>query len=548
MIPRIRSNRIFRTPAPLNRNVVMAGHCKILILDFGSQYTQVIARRIRESQVYSEIVRFDIPADQVMAMQPKGIILSGGPASVYEKNAPHLDPKILSLGVPVLGICYGMQLMAHHLGGQVEFSAQREYGPGKLRVENGSQLFAGIDEQIDIWSSHADKLTALPKGFRISGKSDNSPFAAIEDPQRKLYGLQFHPEVAHTPRGKEILQNFVFHICGCSMDWTMGSFIKEACERIRKQVGDQKVVLGLSGGVDSSVTAALLHKAIGDQLTCIFVNNGLLRSHEEEMVQRVFGENFHVRLKYVEAADRFLNLLKGVTDPEAKRKIIGNEFIKVFEHATEELLVEEKVNGTGGHGGYRFLAQGTLYPDVIESVSIGGNPAHVIKSHHNVGGLPEKMHFELVEPVRQLFKDEVRQAGLQLGLPKEVVYRQPFPGPGLAVRILGEVKPERLRILRDADRIVVTEMKASDWYYRVWQSFAVLLPVRSVGVMGDQRTYENTVVIRVVESQDGMTADWVRLPYELLARISSRISNEVKGVNRVCYDISSKPPSTIEWE
>ena len=331
------------------------------------------------------------------------------------------------------------------------------------------------------------------------------------------------------------------------MDWTMGSFIEEACARVRRQVGDQKVVLGLSGGVDSSVTAALLHKAIGDQLTCIFVNNGLLRSREEEMVQRVFDENFHIKLKYVDAAERFLKLLKGVTDPEEKRKIIGREFIKVFQRATKELLVEDAANGSGD-GGYHFLAQGTLYPDVIESVAIGGNPAHVIKSHHNVGGLPEKMHFELVEPVRQLFKDEVRQAGLQLGLPKEVVYRQPFPGPGLAVRILGEVTPERLRILRDADTIVVSEMKASDWYYRVWQSFAVLLPVRSVGVMGDQRTYENTIALRVVESQDGMTADWVRLPYELLARISSRIINEVKGVNRVCYDISTKPPSTIEWE
>jgi GMP synthase (glutamine-hydrolysing) len=388
----------------------------------------------------------------------------------------------------------------------------------------------------------------MPAGFRAAAHTENSPLAAIEDPVRKLYGLQFHPEVAHTPRGKEILQNFVFHICGCSMDWTMGSFIEEACERVRRQVGDQKVVLGLSGGVDSSVTAALLHKAIGDQLTCIFVNNGLLRSHEEEMVQRVFGENFHVRLKYVEAADRFLKLLEGVTDPETKRKIIGNEFVKVFEHATEELLAEDKANGTGEHSGYHFLAQGTLYPDVIESVAIGGNPAHVIKSHHNVGGLPEKMHFELVEPVRQLFKDEVRQAGLQLGLPKEIVYRQPFPGPGLAVRILGEVTRERLRILRDADTIVTSEMEASEWYYRVWQSFAVLLPVRSVGVMGDQRTYEDTIAIRVVESQDGMTADWVRLPYELLARISTRIINEVKGVNRVCYDISSKPPSTIEWE
>jgi GMP synthase (glutamine-hydrolysing) len=523
-------------------------HSKILILDFGSQYTQVIARRIRECQVYSEIVRFDMPADEIAALKPKGIVLSGGPASVYDERAPHPDPKILALGIPVLGICYGMQLMAHHLGGQVEFSSRREYGAGILHVANGSHLFDGIGEQIDIWNSHGDKVTAMPEGFRAAARTENSQFAAIEDPVRKLYGLQFHPEVAHTPRGKEILQNFVFHICGCSMDWTMGSFIEETCEQIRRQVGDQKVVLGLSGGVDSSVAAALLHKAVGDQLTCIFVNNGLLRSHEEEMVQRVFGENFHIRLKYVDGASRFLKLLEGVTDPETKRKIIGNEFIKVFEHATEELLAEDKADGAGDHRGYHFLAQGTLYPDVIESVAIGGNPAHVIKSHHNVGGLPEKMHFELVEPLRQLFKDEVRQAGLQLGLPKEIVYRQPFPGPGLAVRILGEVTTERLRILRDADIIVISEMKASDWYYRVWQSFAVLLPVRSVGVMGDQRTYENTIAIRTVESQDGMTADWVRLPYDLLARISTRIINEVKGVNRVCYDISSKPPSTIEWE
>ena len=523
-------------------------HSRILILDFGSQYTQVIARRVRELQVYSEIVRFNTPAAEIAKLKPKGLILSGGPASVYDKDAPHLDPEIFSLGVPVLGICYGMQLMAHHLGGQVEFSPRREYGPGMLHVTNSSRLFEGIGVQIDIWSSHGDKVTSLPAGFRAAARTENSPFAAIEDPQRKLYALQFHPEVAHTPRGKEILQNFVYHICHCTMDWTMGSFIEEACSRIREQVGDQKVVLGLSGGVDSSVTAALLHRAIGEQLTCIFVNNGLLRSREEEIVQRVFGENFHVRLKYVDASERFLALLKGVTDPETKRKIIGNEFIKVFQHATEELLEEDRKNDARKHGGYKFLAQGTLYPDVIESVSIEGNPSQVIKSHHNVGGLPEKMHFELVEPVRQLFKDEVRQAGLQLGLPKEVVYRQPFPGPGLAVRILGEVTPERLSILREADTIVVSEMESSDWYYRVWQSFAVLLPVRSVGVMGDQRTYENTIVLRIVESQDGMTADWVRLPYELLARISARISNEVKGVNRVCYDISSKPPSTIEWE
>jgi len=530
------------------KTVASSAHSRILILDFGSQYTQVIARRIRECQVYSEIVPFDTPAAEVARLKPNGLVLSGGPASVYDKGAPHLNPEIFSLGIPVLGICYGMQLMAHHLGGEVEFSARREYGPGMLRITNSSQLFEGLGEQIDIWSSHGDKVTTLPAGFRTAARTENSNFAAIENPERKLYGLQFHPEVAHTPRGKEILQNFVYHICHSTMDWTMGSFIEEACTRIRKQVGDQKVVLGLSGGVDSSVTAALLHKAIGDQLTCIFVNNGLLRSREEEIVQRVFGENFHVRLKYVDASKRFLALLKGVTDPETKRKRIGNEFIKVFQHATEELLEEDRRNGARKHGGYRFLAQGTLYPDVIESVSIEGNPAQVIKSHHNVGGLPEKMHFELVEPVRQLFKDEVRQAGFQLGLPKEIVYRQPFPGPGLAVRILGEVTPERLSILREADTIVVSEMESSGWYYRVWQSFAVLLPVRSVGVMGDQRTYENTIVLRIVESQDGMTADWVRLPYELLARISARISNEVKGVNRICYDISSKPPSTIEWE
>ncbi len=533
-------------------------HSKIVILDFGSQYTQVIARRIRELQVYSEVVSFDLPAAEIKNLHPNGIILSGGPASVYDKGAPQIDPEIFSLGIPVLGICYGLMQMAHHLGGQVVFTGRREYGAGMLHITNGSELFDGLGNQLDVWNSHGDEVTALPKGFLTAGRTESSDFAAVEDRQRKLYGLQFHPEVAHTPRGKEILQNFVYHICHCAMDWTMGSFIEEACERVRRQVGDEKVVLGLSGGVDSSVTAALLHKAIGDQLTCIFVNNGLLRAREEEIVQRVFGENFHVRLKYVDATERFLTALKGVTDPEQKRKVIGNEFIAVFQHATEELLAQDRQNNArklaaaspsgGGHGHYKFLAQGTLYPDVIESVSIGGNPAAVIKSHHNVGGLPEKMHFELVEPVRQLFKDEVRQVGLQLGLPKEIVYRQPFPGPGLAVRILGEVTPERLSILREADTIVQSEMKASDWYYRVWQSFAVLLPVRSVGVMGDQRTYENTIVLRIVESQDGMTADWVRLPYELLARISSRISNEVKGVNRVCFDISSKPPSTIEWE
>src|SRR5438105_4025776 len=522
-------------------------HSRVVILDFGSQYTQVIARRIRECQVYSEIVRFDTPAAEIAALKPNGIILSGGPASVYDKGAPQIDAEIFSLGIPVLGICYGLMLMAHHLGGKVVFTGRREYGAGMLHINNGSELFDGLGNQLEVWNSHGDEVTALPKGFRVVGTTEGCHFAAVEDRQRKVYGLQFHPEVAHTPRGREVLQNFLFRICHCAMDWTMGSFIEEACARVRKQVGDQKVVLGLSGGVDSSVTAALLHKAVGDQLTCIFVNNGLLRAREEEVVQRVFGENFHIKLKYVDASERFLTKLRGVVDPEEKRKIIGNEFIKVFEDAIVDLARTDQRSPKTNHQ-FKFLAQGTLYPDVIESVAIGGNPAHVIKSHHNVGGLPEKMHFELVEPVRQLFKDEVRQAGLQLGLPKEVVYRQPFPGPGLAVRILGEVTEEHLQVLREADTIVTSEMEASDWYYRVWQSFAVLLPVRSVGVMGDQRTYENTIALRVVESQDGMTADWVRLPNELLARISSRIINEVKGVNRVCYDILSKPPSTIEWE
>ncbi|HEY2799680.1 MAG TPA: glutamine-hydrolyzing GMP synthase [Chthoniobacterales bacterium] len=522
-----------------------AAHSRIVILDFGSQYTQVIARRVRECQVYSEIVHCDTSAAGIEELAPKGIILSGGPASVYEKGAPQIDLQIFSLGIPVLGICYGMQLMARHLGGEVEYSARREYGAGLLHLDESTPLFEGVGEQIDIWSSHGDKLSALPEGFHAVGHTENSSFAAIADPQRQLYALQFHPEVSHTPRGKEIIKNFLFRVCHCAMDWTMGSFIDEACDRIRRQVGGENIVLGLSGGVDSSVTAALLHKAIGDQLTCIFVNNGLLRENEAEVVQRVFGENFHIKLKYVDASDRFLSALAGVTDPEKKRKIIGREFIGVFEDAVVELPGNAKA---GANSNFKFLAQGTLYPDVIESVAIGGNPASLIKSHHNVGGLPEKMNFELVEPLRQLFKDEVRQAGQQLDLPNEIVHRQPFPGPGLAVRILGEVTAERLQILREADTIVVSEMRASDWYYRVWQSFAVLLPVRSVGVMGDQRTYENTVALRIVESQDGMTADWVRMPYEILARISSRIVNEVNGVNRVCYDISTKPPSTIEWE
>jgi GMP synthase (glutamine-hydrolysing) len=416
---------------------------------------------------------------------------------------------------------------------------------GKLKLVTESKLFLGLGDTLDIWNSHGDKLTKLPSGFRAVAQTVNSPYAAIEHPKKKFFGLQFHPEVVHTPKGKEILSNFLFEVCGFKKDWTMGSFIEEACQRIREQVGDEHVILGLSGGVDSSVAAALIHRAIGDQLTCVFVNNGLLRANEEEAVRKLFGDNFQMRLKVVNASAQFLKKLKRVTDPERKRRIIGKEFINVFESAVAALSSKGK-KGRGPQ--FKFLAQGTLYPDVIESVAIAGNPAALIKSHHNVGGLPKNMKFQLVEPLRELFKDEVREVGAQLGLPKEVVQRQPFPGPGLAVRILGDITKERLKVLREADAIVVAEMKASDWYYRVWQSFAVLLPVRSVGVMGDERTYENTVALRIVESQDGMTADWVKVPYEILARISTRIINEVKGVNRVVYDISSKPPATIEWE
>jgi GMP synthase (glutamine-hydrolysing) len=514
---------------------------RIVILDFGSQYTQVIARRVRECQVFSQILPHNTPAEKIAALKPDGVILSGSPASVYTKKAPQPDLGVFELGLPILGICYGVQIMAHHLGGKVEHSSHREYGSGQLHVSGDCPLFHGLPAVLDIWNSHGDRITKLPRGFRAIGKTDNSPFAVVEQPKKHFYGLQFHPEVVHTPRGKEILSNFVFQICGSKMDWTMGSFIDQTCAEIRQQVGDDHVILGLSGGVDSSVAAALIHKAIGDQLTCVFVNNGLLRSNEAETVQRVFGDNFHVKLKYVNASARFLRKLKGVTEPERKRKVIGNEFIAVFDDAVVSL-------SRGGKSKFKFLAQGTLYPDVIESVAIAGNPAALIKSHHNVGGLPKKMKLKLVEPLRQLFKDEVREVGAQLGLPKEIVQRQPFPGPGLAVRILGAITPEQTRILREADAIVVAEMKASDWYYRVWQSFAVLLPVKSVGVMGDERTYAQTIAVRIVESQDGMTADWVRLPYEILAKISTRIINEVKGVNRVCYDISSKPPATIEWE
>jgi len=516
---------------------------KVVILDFGSQYTQVIARRVRESRVYSEILPFNVGPDQIRETGARGVILSGGPASVFSKDAPQMDPEIFGMGIPVLGICYGIQLMAYHLGGSVEFSDRREYGAGTLSVTGTSPLFDGLPSKLQVWNSHGDKITQMPRGFEAIGTTENSAYAAIQHRGRSLFGLQFHPEVAHTPLGKDVLENFIYRACGCSPDWTMGSFIEQTCREIRRKVCEDKVVLGLSGGVDSSVAAALIHRAIGDQLTCIFVNNGLLRSREPETVQKIFREHFHIRLKYVDATLSFLQLIRGIMDPEKKRKLIGREFIRVFQEATKELKAEDS-----GEGHYRFLAQGTLYPDVIESVPISGNPAALIKSHHNVGGLPETMDFELLEPLRQLFKDEVRQVGLELELPREIVFRQPFPGPGLAVRILGDITEERLEILRQADEIVVNEMKATDWYYKVWQSFAVLLPIQSVGVMGDQRTYENCIALRIVESQDGMTADWVRIPYEILGRISTRIINEVKGINRVCYDISSKPPSTIEWE
>jgi GMP synthase (glutamine-hydrolysing) len=510
---------------------------QMVILDFGSQYTQVIARRIRECNVYSVILGHDTPAVEIAALAPKGIILSGGPSSVYAKNAPLPDRNIFALGVPVLGICYGVQLFAQFLDGKVEKGLKREYGKGVLTVKDAScMLFGNLPKMLQVWNSHGDKLTKLPRGFKSVAVTENSEYAAIENRARKFFGLQFHPEVVHTPRGREIIANFVHGICGCGKNWTMRNYVERAVEAIRAQVGTEKVVLGLSGGVDSSVAAALLHKAIGGQLTCIFVNNGLLRGREAEVVREVFGRHFKIKLQYEDAAKLFLKRLKGVTEPERKRKIIGRTFIEVFQNAARRA------------GKAKFLAQGTLYPDVIESVPIDGNPAALIKSHHNVGGLPKKMKFALVEPLKCLFKDEVRQLGLELGLPKEIVLRQPFPGPGLAVRILGEVTPERCAILRNADAIVVEEMKSNGLYYKIWQSFAVLLPVRSVGVMGDERTYDYTIAIRAVESQDGMTADWVKLPYALLEKLASRIINEVKGVNRCVFDITSKPPGTIEWE
>ncbi len=510
---------------------------QIVILDFGSQYTQVIARRIRECNVYSVILPYNTPAAEIAKLKPSGLILSGGPSSVYAPKAPLPDKGVFDLGVPVLGICFGVQLFGHFLGGKVERGEKREYGKGTLTIKDKScPLFKKLPKTTQVWNSHGDKLTKLPEGFKPVATTENSDYAAIENRARHFYGLQFHPEVVHTPRGKEIIGNFVHGICKCGKNWTMRSYVDQAVEEIRAQVGKEHVILGLSGGVDSSVAAALIHKAIGDQLTCIFVNNGVLRAKEAQVVQDVFGKSFKIKLQYQDASKLFMKRMKGVTDPEKKRKIIGKTFIEVFAAATKKA------------GKAKFLAQGTLYPDVIESVPIDGNPAAMIKSHHNVGGLPKNMKFKLVEPLKYLFKDEVRQLGLELGVPKEIVFRQPFPGPGLAVRILGEVTESRCEILRNADAIVVEEMKSTGWYYKIWQSFAVLLPVRSVGVMGDERTYDYTIAIRAVESQDGMTADWVKLPYELLEKLASRIINEVKGVNRCVFDITSKPPGTIEWE
>jgi GMP synthase (glutamine-hydrolysing) len=512
-------------------------HQTIIVLDFGSQYTQLIARRLRELSVYSEVWPPDTPIEKIRARNPVGIILSGGPKSVSEPGAPKCDPQVYAFGKPVLGICYGMQLMADALGGRVAPAPQREFGHAVVKVASRSTpaaLFNDVPDEIRVWASHGDFVATAPDGFAVVATSANAPVAAMAHAERQLYALLFHPEVVHTERGLEILRNFAFGICGCTGDWTMASFVEEATARIRTQVGDGRVVCALSGGVDSTVAALIIHRAIGEQLTCVFVDNGVLRLDEANQV-RVRFERLRLPLVFVDASQLFLNRLAGVVDPEQKRKIIGATFIDVFE---EQAAILGRVD---------FLAQGTLYPDVIESVAIVGQSS-VIKSHHNVGGLPERMRMELVEPLRELFKDEVRVVGRQLGLDESFVVRQPFPGPGLAVRILGEVTTDRLVLLRKADAIVADEVRRTGWYERLWQSFAVLLPVQSVGVMGDERTYEYTAAIRAVESRDGMTADWARLPHDLLARISSRIVNEVKGINRVVYDISSKPPSTIEWE
>ncbi|MCM8801629.1 MAG: glutamine-hydrolyzing GMP synthase [Candidatus Omnitrophica bacterium] len=508
----------------------------ILILDFGSQYTQLIARRIRESKVFSKIVPYNISAKEILDLSPKGLILSGGPASITQKRGPLPDKAIFRLGIPILGICYGMQVIVELLDGKVKKAQKREFGKVELFVDDNRDLFSHLPGNFTVWASHSDYIVKLPAGFIKSAHTLNSPIAGISHPQKKIFGVLFHPEVTHTERGDQIISNFLFKICGCLARWTMESFIKESIENIKKTVGKNKVVLGLSGGVDSSVTALLIHKAIGKNLRCIFIDNGLLRKDEPQQIKKVFRDYFHLNFVYLDRKKNFLSRLKGVIDPEEKRKIIGEEFVKTFEEEAKKIK------------GVKYLAQGTLYPDVIESRSPAGAPSCRIKSHHNVGGLPLHMRLKLLEPLKELFKDEVRQLAKELNLPDSIIYRQPFPGPGLAIRIIGEVTEKRLNLLREVDRRVIEEIKNAGLYEQVWQSFAILLPIKSVGVMGDERTYENVVAIRCVSSIDGMTADWVRLPYEVLEKISNRIINEVKGVNRVVYDISSKPPATIEWE
>ncbi|HRI81065.1 MAG TPA: glutamine-hydrolyzing GMP synthase [Opitutaceae bacterium] len=508
----------------------------IAVIDFGSQYTQVIARRIRECQVYSKIYHYSTPAEQLRADGVVGIILSGGPSSVFSPKAPMPDQALFTLGVPVLGICYGIQLMGRLLGGKVAKSDHREYGHGTLTIRKPGRLFARLPKKLKVWNSHGDRLIKLPPGFTAIGTTDNSEFAVIEDLKRNFYGIQFHPEVFHTERGVDVVRNFLVGVCRARQDWTTADFIRKSVADIRAVVGKSRVLLGLSGGVDSSVAAALIHKAIGRQLTCVFVDNGLLREGERAQVESLYARNFKIDVRVVDASALFLRRLKGVTDPEQKRKIIGRTFVEVFEKSLKSI------------GGASFLAQGTLYPDVIESVAIGNNPAALIKSHHNVGGLPERMKLKLLEPLRELFKDEVRAVGSAVGLPREVVWRQPFPGPGLGVRVIGEITRESLAVLRQADAILQHEMMESGWYWKVWQSFAVFLPVKSVGVVGDERNYAYVIGLRIVESIDAMTADWTRLPYDLLQRISSRITNEVRDVSRVVLDVSSKPPATIEWE